>query len=90
MSNATVTPGVLYTYSDAYQATIGSRLVVEYTSTSNAITYGNFTSLSASPGAWSPASVTFVPPANTVSVRVFHLIEGVGSLTLDDVSLSAQ
>jgi hypothetical protein len=86
MNSAAVTAGSSYTYADSYQSTVASQLVVEYTSTTNTVSYAGFTSVPVN-AAWSTSSITFTAPANTASVRVFHLIAGVGSLTIDDVSL---
>ena len=87
MGYVPATAGASYTYSDTYQSNIASELVVEYTSSTNVVTYGNFTPIGATASAWGSASVTFTPPTNTASIRVFHLIAGVGSLTIDGTSV---
>jgi hypothetical protein len=83
----TVTAGHSYTYTDFYQANIASTLEVEYTSTTGTQSYASATNFSASPTAWGTATLTFTAPAGTASARVFHYIAGVGTLTIDDVSL---
>ena len=82
-----VTPGHTYTYSDSYMSNVASTLVVEYQSSTNVYSYANDTAVPAS-ASWGSSMVTFTAPAGTVSVRVFHLIAGVGSLTIDDASLT--
>ena len=84
-----VTPSHTYTYTDAYESNIASQLVVEYQSTTNTYSYANYTTIPAS-ASWGTATVTFTVPVGTASVRVFHLLAGVGSLTIDDASVSDQ
>ncbi|MEV8517869.1 LamG-like jellyroll fold domain-containing protein [Dactylosporangium sp. NPDC051484] len=85
-----VTPNATYTYSDYYQATVSTRLVAQFTSTSNGISYVELNSVPATSGnAWGQTTQTITAPADAKSVAVFHLLEKVGSLTIDDVSLTA-
>jgi hypothetical protein len=50
--------------------------------------YAGFAALPASASTWGTGTVTFTAPAGTASVRVFHIIAAVGSLTIDDASLT--
>lgn len=87
--NVPVTPGVSYDFSDFYSSTVGSKLVVAYTSQTNTVSYAEIGgALPATDGVWKQVSVSFVPPLNTTSLTVYHLIEGVGSLSTDDYSLT--
>ncbi|MFZ1075284.1 MAG: polysaccharide deacetylase family protein [Minisyncoccia bacterium] len=83
-----VTPGHTYTYSDSYESNIASQLAVEYLSTTGVYSYAGFTALPASASSWGTGTVTFTAPAGTASVRVFHLIAGIGTFTIDDASLT--
>lgn len=82
-----VTPGTVYTYSDYYQSTATSRYVVQYTSSTGANTYQELATAPAAAG-WAQATRTFTPPTGTQKASVFHLLSAVGSLTIDDVSLT--
>jgi len=88
MANAvTVTPGTQYTYSDYYKATTGTRIVIEYESTAGVLSYSELTA-APSATAWTQVSRVFTPPAGTSKARVFHLISAVGTLQIDDASLT--
>ncbi len=86
--NVPVTGGTKYDFSDSYNSTVGSLLVVAYTSDSNALLYQEIASLPSSAGVWKSAATSFTTPANTTSLTVYHLVQGVGSLTTDDYSLT--
>ena len=83
----TVTPGTQYTYSDYYKATAATRLVVEYESTTGVLSYSELT-VAPSATAWTQVSRVFTPPTGTSKARVFHLISAVGTLQIDDASLT--
>ncbi|MES2630960.1 MAG: polysaccharide deacetylase family protein [Patescibacteria group bacterium] len=84
----TVTPGTQYTYSDYYKATVTTRYTVEYTSTAGAVTYQELATAPAAPTTWAQGVRTFTPPAGTATARVYHLIDAVGELSIDDASLT--
>lgn len=83
----TVTPGTQYTYSDYYKATTATRLVVEYQSASGALSYSELTATPAVT-VWTQVSRSFTPPAGISKARVFHLISAVGTLQIDDASVT--
>ena len=83
----TVTPGTLYTYSDYYKATTSTRVIVEYESTAGVLSYDELATAPAATN-WTQASRTFTPPAGTSKVRVLHLLSAVGTLQIDDASLT--
>ncbi|MBI2024180.1 polysaccharide deacetylase family protein [Candidatus Giovannonibacteria bacterium] len=78
-------PGV-YTYSDQYLANIPSTITVQYHLTNGSFVFNDISSLPAA-GGFTFSSVDFTVPANVADITVFHLIEGVGSLTIDNASL---
>ncbi|WP_327003223.1 polysaccharide deacetylase family protein [Dactylosporangium sp. NBC_01737] len=85
-----VTPNATYTFSDYYQATVSTSLVVQFTTTGGGLSYIELTPAPATTGtAWGQTTQTFTAPANAQSVTVFHLLDKVGSLTIDDASLTA-
>lgn len=82
-----VSAGKTYTYSDYYKSGVSTRVVVAYQDASGAYTYLDLPSVPSSTD-WKQYQADFTVPANMTSVTVYHLIDQVGTLTLDDVSLS--
>ncbi len=82
-----VTPGQLYSYSNYYKATVPTEVVVRYTSTTGTHTYSTIANPAIS-AAWQAVNATFTPPAGTSSVTVFHVIHAVGTLEVDNFSIS--
>ncbi len=83
-----VTTGQTYTYSDSYIGSVATRAVVAYTNADGTTTYAE---LAKAPVAavWTTYSATLTAPANATNVTIFHLLDQVGSLSIDDVSLVA-
>jgi polysaccharide deacetylase/carbohydrate binding protein with CBM4/9 domain len=84
-----ITPNKGYTYKDYYKSNVATRVVVAFIDASNIYTYQELAGAPASSTAWAQYSATFTAPANAAKVSVYHLIDKVGNLTLDDVSLTA-
>lgn len=80
-------PGA-YAYSDTYKATVPTRVIVQYTNASGTNTFANLGSPAAS-SSWVKESFNLNPPTGTKTITTFHLIAGVGTLSLDDISLQA-
>ncbi len=83
-----VTPGTQYTVSDKYNSTVASQALIRYTLASGVNQYLSLGNLTSTGGTWQTLSRTFTPPANTVSMTLFHLIAGNGTIILDDVSVT--
>ena len=83
-----VTAGT-YTYSDDYSSTIPSIITVQYKNSDGTLTYKDIATLPASTS-FTHASVDFSVPSNVSAVSVFHLINNVGSLTIDNASIVGQ
>jgi hypothetical protein len=81
-----VLPSTLYYYMDYYKASAATRVVVAFIDSSNGYTYQE---LAGAPiaGDWTQYVGHFVTPTGTEKVAIYHLIDTVGTLTLDDVSL---
>ena len=77
-----------YTYSDDYTSNIPSLITVQYQNSDGTVTYKDIQTLPAAI-TFTHESVNFSVPTGVQAVSVFHLIEGVGSLTIDNVSLSS-
>lgn len=84
-----VDAGKTYTYKDFYKATRDSRVVVAYVNAAGEYSYAEVAGAPASSG-WRQHEVEFTVPQGAVQASVFHLIDGVGSLTIDDVVLQAK
>lgn len=76
-----------YLYRDYYKSTVPTRVVVAFTDAANNTTYQELAGAVASPTVWAQYSTTFTAPASAVKASVYHVIDKVGSLTLDDVNL---
>lgn len=81
-----VQAGKTYLYRDFYKATVDSRVVVAFIDAQGNYSYSELASASASAD-WKQHQVTFVAPATAVKATIFHLIDRVGTLTIDDVLL---
>lgn len=81
-----VTANKSYLYRDYYKATIPTRIVVAFTDAASATTYQELASAPASSD-WKQYSATFTAPASAVKASVYHIIDKVGSLTIDDTNL---
>jgi peptidoglycan/xylan/chitin deacetylase (PgdA/CDA1 family) len=82
-----VTPGDTLQYSDNYISDVQTHVTAEYHLSNGTVQYVDLASPAAS-AAWGKAQATFTVPANVTSLSIFHLINQVGSLTLDNVTIS--
>jgi glucose/arabinose dehydrogenase/peptidoglycan/xylan/chitin deacetylase (PgdA/CDA1 family) len=82
-----IIPGNQYNFSNYYMSDITSNVTLRYTRSDGTFMYVGLGNLPASP-TWTQYQTTFIPPADVTQVTVFHSISGVGSLTVDDYSLS--
>jgi hypothetical protein len=81
-----VTGSQAYKYSDWYMSNVANRVVVAFVDASGNYTYQEIAGATAS-ATWKEYTATFTAPANAVKASVYHLIDRVGNLSLDDVSL---
>jgi len=84
-----ISPGT-YVYSNEYMSDRVSFVTVQFQNTSGAFSYKDVATLPAAAGAFTPMSAEFTVPANTANVTVFHLIKGVGFVTIDNVAIYAK
>lgn len=82
-----VKPNTQYTYSEFYKSTVATEIDIQYTDTTNKLSYVAISSPAASSAAWTPTTSTFTTPANVKLLTVFHVINKVGTLQTDDFSL---
>src|SRR3569623_1036188 len=84
-----VTAGAFYTFSDYYKSNATTSVVIAYyTNANDTEPASNVTVATVPPAAdWAPFSIGFSPNSGYAKVTVFHLLSGVGSLSVDDYSL---
>ena len=81
-----VQAGKTYLYRDYYKATVDSRIVAAFIDANGNYSYAELEGATASTD-WKQYQATFAVPANAAQATVFHLIDRVGSLTIDDTML---
>jgi len=81
-----VTAGKTYTYSDYYKSNIVSRVTLALTN-GTTTTYQELVNAPASATAWVAYTSDFTIPTGVTKVAIYHLIDKVGSLSLDDTKL---
>src|SRR6185436_9999993 len=82
-----VSSGTTYEFSDFSSGNVPSIITVQFRLQNGAFAYKDIASVPAST-AFQKNTATFVTPANTVSLTIFHLIKQNGTLTTDEYSLN--
>lgn len=82
-----VTASKNYIYRDYYKSNVPTRVVVAFIDAANNYAYQEMVGAPASATNWNLYSATFTAPASAVRASVFHVIDRVGTLTIDDVSM---
>lgn len=83
-----VSPGRTYQFKNFYQATVPTFVTVEYYHSDGRKSYGDLAFTPASNN-WREQLITFTIPAGVNALSIFHLINQVGSLTVDRYDLTA-
>ncbi|MEK7152862.1 MAG: carbohydrate binding domain-containing protein, partial [Patescibacteria group bacterium] len=83
-----VTAGSNYTYEDYYKSNVTSRVFAAFIDGSGNWSYA---ALPDAPAAadWAKYTTTVAVPANAAKVTLFHVLDRIGVLTIDDASLSS-
>ena len=81
-----VLPGIQYIFSDYYKSDVPTAVVARYTLSDGSVSYGQMGATTPAAN-WTKFSSSFVTPDNVVSVTIFHIIQSVGSLSVDDYYL---
>jgi len=91
-NDVTAKPETYYIYSDQYLANTPTNIYVRYNLGKNSenVDIYEYIVLGQAPASssWQNYSAEFLTPTSTVSITVFHALEGVGELAIDDVSLT--
>ena len=81
-----VTAGKTYTYSDYYKSSVATRVVLAFT-IGTSTSYKELASAPVSASAWAAYTSDFTVPTGASKVAVYHLLDKVGALSLDDTKL---
>jgi peptidoglycan/xylan/chitin deacetylase (PgdA/CDA1 family) len=82
-----VTPNTVYTYSDNYISNITTRIVAQFKLTDGTYAYQEMGTANSATN-WQSVSQNVTTPANAVSMTIFHLVDKVGNLTIDNATLT--
>jgi peptidoglycan/xylan/chitin deacetylase (PgdA/CDA1 family) len=77
-----------YQYSEDYFATVPTEIDIEYLMSDGSYTYDWFMTVPAT-GTWQTVTGQITPPPGAVSFTVLHALAAKGTLTIDNVSVSA-
>jgi peptidoglycan/xylan/chitin deacetylase (PgdA/CDA1 family) len=80
-------PGA-YTYTDSYKASVPTILTAEFQRADGSFFYSDLKTLPAA-SSWTTATAALSVPSSAVKTRVFHLIKGNGTLSIDNVAITA-
>ncbi len=83
-----VTPGSTYSYSGYYQSTVSTSTVAQFDNGSGTYQYQNLTTSIPISASWAQTTASFTVPSGFKNVTIFHLINAVGVLSVDDASLT--
>ncbi len=83
-----VSANTSYTYSDFYKSDVPTELVAQNTDTSGNVSY-QWLATVVSSSTWAQASTTFTTPSSAATTSIFHVLNSVGTLQIDDASLGA-
>jgi peptidoglycan/xylan/chitin deacetylase (PgdA/CDA1 family) len=78
--------GKVYEYTDSYTSDVTTHVTLELTLSDGTVQYPDLGA--PAPATWGTAKYRFTAPSNARTVRVFHLINQAGTLTIDNASLT--
>lgn len=87
-SHVDVQSGKTYKYADYHRSSVKTRVVLSYISKNGVYSYVELPSAEASGNDWASYQAEFTVPSDVTKVSVYHIIDQVGNLTIDDASLA--
>lgn len=84
-----VSAGTEYTYTDYYHSNVPTELVVQFTHQGGRITYQSLGTVQKNLG-WGKSDFSFTAPQYAINATVFHLINKIGYLGIDNCYLGKQ
>lgn len=82
-----VTPGATYTFTESYKSNVITNVTARWKKIDGTLTYQSLGNPSASVN-WTTRTITFTVPANVTSVTIFHVLRSVGTLDIDNFSIT--
>jgi peptidoglycan/xylan/chitin deacetylase (PgdA/CDA1 family) len=77
---------VVYTVKDYYKSNVATRVVIEIEKTNGTVSYVELATAAASASIWAQYTSSFTMPADGKSFTIYHLLDKVGYLIVDDYS----
>jgi len=77
-----------YTYKEYYKSTTGSDVLLRFTTTPNTYIWMWLGHLNSSGNAWTSFQYNVTSPVGATAVSVYHVLNAVGDLWIDDVSVA--
>jgi peptidoglycan/xylan/chitin deacetylase (PgdA/CDA1 family) len=87
-SEVPIEANTVYIFEDSYKSNAASRIVVRYTLGDGSVVYEESGGEVSQSSEWQIVNRKITPPSSAISLTVFHLIDKVGFLTIDNVSLT--
>ncbi len=81
--------GQTYQFTDSYTSTVSTKVVLRLLDEDGVASYHGLKNAVASPDGWTTYQDVFTLPESTTHLSVLHLIDSVGRLVIDDLSLVA-
>ena len=85
----TVVPGGRYTFSIWYRSTTSTSVIAEYSTAAGARSYAQLAAVASSGSRWVQYTTVVTVPTGVTRLSIYQAITRAGSLTIDDVSLTA-
>ncbi len=83
-----VSAGRAYEFKNNYKSNIPSFVTVQFIKSDGSTSYLDIGNLASSNNSWTEFRAIFTVPASVASLTIFHVIKSVGSLAVDNYSLS--
>jgi RHS repeat-associated protein len=83
-----VLPNTQYTIKGAYKSNAPTEVLLRVTTAPNTYSWVYMSYISSSSGSWATTNYTYTTPSNATHLTYIHLLNGVGELSLDDVSIT--
>lgn len=83
-----IKPNTTYKFKEFYKSTTGTEVLLRFTTAPSTYTWVYLGALPSSGNIWTSFEYNFTSPANATHVSTFHVVNGVGELWMDDVSVA--
>jgi len=83
-----VTAGATYNFSDYYESTVATDVMAVFMTSTGTTTYKDLGAAPANSAAWKQYTASLLIPAGISTMTVYHLISAIGTLQVDDYSLT--